>query len=57
MIMDGPAAAVIGLIGLRVSPHFDKPWTAKSVSAFWNKHWDLAAGKHAFLQAGSRGAA
>jgi hypothetical protein len=44
MIMDGPAAAVVGLIGLRVSPHFDRPWTAKSVAAFWNKHWDLAAG-------------
>lgn len=43
MIMDGPAAAVIGLIGLRVSPHFDRPWTAKSVVAFWNKHWVRAA--------------
>ena len=45
LIMDGPAAAVIGLTGLRVSPHFDRPWKARSVASFWNKHWDLAAGE------------
>ena len=44
MIMDGPAAALISLTGLRVSPHFDTPWMATSVVSFWNKRWDLAAG-------------
>ncbi|KAL4446749.1 hypothetical protein ABPG77_007993 [Micractinium sp. CCAP 211/92] len=43
-IMDGPASLVIGLTGLRVSPHFDRPWMATSVAGFWSKHWDLAAG-------------
>ncbi|KAL4425431.1 hypothetical protein ABPG75_009447 [Micractinium tetrahymenae] len=43
-IMDGPAAGVIGLTGLRVSPHFDRPWRSTSVAAFWSKRWDLAAG-------------
>lgn len=52
-----PAAAVVGLIGLRVSPHFDKPWTAKSVAAFWNKHWDLAAGERVLADAEHPGAA
>lgn len=44
MIMDGPAAALIGLTGLRISPHFDRPWAARSVAGFWSRHWDLAAG-------------
>ncbi|KAL4425430.1 hypothetical protein ABPG75_009446 [Micractinium tetrahymenae] len=44
MIMDGPASVFIGLTGLRVSPHFDRPWMATSVAAFWSKRWDLAAG-------------
>lgn len=43
-IMDGPASLVIGLTGLRVSPHFDRPWMATTVAAFWSKRWDLAAG-------------
>jgi len=43
-IMDGPAALIIGLTGLRVSPHFDRPWRATTVASFWSKRWDLAAG-------------
>ena len=42
--MDGPASLAIGLTGLRVSPHFDRPWMATTVAAFWSKRWDLAAG-------------
>lgn len=48
---------MVGLIGLRVSPHFDKPWTAKSVAAFWNKHWDLAAGERVLADAERPGVA
>ncbi|EFN57210.1 hypothetical protein CHLNCDRAFT_143650 [Chlorella variabilis] len=44
LIMDGPAALVIGATGLRVSPHFDRPWRSTSVASFWSKRWDLAAG-------------
>ena len=45
LIMDGPAALLIGLTGLRVSPHFDRPWRSISVATFWSKRWDLAAGE------------
>ncbi len=44
LIMDGPASLAIGLTGLRVSPHFDRPWMATTVASFWSKRWDLAAG-------------
>ncbi|KAL4446748.1 hypothetical protein ABPG77_007992 [Micractinium sp. CCAP 211/92] len=44
LIMDGPASLTIGLTGLRVSPHFDRPWMATTVASFWSKRWDLAAG-------------
>ena len=43
-IMDGPGAAVSRCMGLRVSPHFDRPWLSTSVASFWNRRWDLAAG-------------
>ena len=43
-LMDGPAAVVVGLTGLRVSPHFDRPWRSTSIASFWSKRWDLAAG-------------
>jgi hypothetical protein len=38
-IMDGPAVLLIGLLGLHVSPHFDKPWLANSTASWWNKRW------------------
>jgi hypothetical protein len=43
-VMDGPAAMVTALLGLKCSPHFDHPWRATSVASFWSKRWDLAAG-------------
>lgn len=43
-IMDGPAVLLTGLLGMELSPHFDSPWLSHSVSSFWNKRWDLAAG-------------
>ena len=55
LIMDGPAALVIGLTGLRMSPHFDQPWRATSVASFWSKRWDLAAGALLFEGGGGGG--
>ncbi|PSC73168.1 hypothetical protein C2E20_3736 [Micractinium conductrix] len=42
-VMDGPAALISALIGVRVAPHFDAPWRATSLAEFWSKRWDLAA--------------
>lgn len=38
-IMDGPAVMLTGLLGLRLSPHFDRPWLANSAASWWNKRW------------------
>lgn len=38
-IMDGPGALLTGLLGMELSPHFDKPWMANSSASFWNKRW------------------
>lgn len=43
-LMDGPGAIITVLIGLKVSPHFDRPWLATSITSFWSERWDLAAG-------------
>ena len=40
-IMDGPAVLLTGLLGLQVSPHFDKPWLSNSTASWWNKRWVL----------------
>lgn len=43
-VMDGPAVLLVGLLGMKLSPHFDKPFLANSTASWWNKRWDIAAG-------------
>lgn len=33
-IMDGPAVLLTGLLGLKLSPHFDKPWLSSSFASW-----------------------
>ncbi|PRW60188.1 putative long-chain-alcohol O-fatty-acyltransferase 5 [Chlorella sorokiniana] len=42
--MDGPAAPISALLGVKVAPHFDAPFLATSLSDFWSHRWDLVAG-------------
>lgn len=39
--MDGPASMVTSMIGLQIAPHFNKPFVAESLTAFWGKRWNL----------------
>lgn len=39
--MDGPASMVTSMIGLNIAPHFNKPFIAESLTAFWGKRWNL----------------
>lgn len=41
--MDGMASLALAALGLRLQPSFRPPWQARSVSAFWGAHWNLAA--------------
>ncbi|KAK9905470.1 hypothetical protein WJX75_000391 [Coccomyxa subellipsoidea] len=44
LLMDGPATLASSLIGLKIAPHFDKPFLTSSVSDFWSRRWNLTAG-------------
>jgi hypothetical protein len=44
LLMDGPASLAAALIGLRIAPHFDKPYLASSLTDFWSRRWNLTAG-------------
>jgi hypothetical protein len=41
--MDGMASLALITLGLRLEATFRPPWQARSVSAFWGAHWNLAA--------------
>ena len=43
-IMDASAAVAAFAFGLRLAPHFDKPFIASSASDFWARRWNLVAG-------------
>ena len=36
-LMDGPAALLIAVLGMRVVPPFDKPWLSTSVGDYWGR--------------------
>jgi len=44
VLMDGPAAFLSWGLGVSLSPHFDKPYLATSLSDFWSKRWNLTVG-------------
>ena len=44
LLMDGPASLASSLIGLKIAPHFDKPFLSSSVTDFWSRRWNLTAG-------------
>lgn len=44
LLMDGPASLASSLIGLKIAPHFDKPFLSTSVTDFWSRRWNLTAG-------------
>jgi D-alanyl-lipoteichoic acid acyltransferase DltB (MBOAT superfamily) len=37
-LMDGPAALLISVMGLKVVPPFDKPWLSQSLADFWSRY-------------------
>lgn len=39
--MDGPASVLTSMIGLQIAPHFNKPFIAESLKAFWGQRWNL----------------
>ncbi|GIM03726.1 hypothetical protein Vretimale_8387 [Volvox reticuliferus] len=41
IIMDGPAAIVVELLGLPVLPTFDQPWMSASLGEFWARRWNI----------------
>ena len=44
MLMDGPASLATSFIGLKIAPHFDKPYLTCSLTDFWSRRWNLTAG-------------
>jgi hypothetical protein len=36
-LMDGPAALLIAVMGLKVVPPFDKPWLSETLADFWSR--------------------
>lgn len=44
VLMDGPAALLGWGLGVKLSPHFDKPYLSTSVSNFWSGRWNLTVG-------------
>jgi hypothetical protein len=44
LLMDGPATLVTSFIGLKIAPHFDKPFLSSSITDFWSRRWNLTAG-------------
>ena len=43
-IMDGVGGLALRLIGLHITPHFDKPFLSTSVKDFWGRRWNLVGG-------------
>eukprot|EP00878_Enallax_costatus_P021556 GHUV01022828.1.p1 GENE.GHUV01022828.1~~GHUV01022828.1.p1 ORF type:complete len:388 (+),score=71.64 GHUV01022828.1:501-1664(+) len=43
-LMDGPAALLIAVLGMRVVPPFDKPWLSTSVGDYWGRRWNNTTG-------------
>lgn len=41
LLMDGPAALVLSLIGVLILPTFDQPWLSTSLSDFWGRRWNI----------------
>ncbi|WIA30899.1 hypothetical protein OEZ86_000951 [Tetradesmus obliquus] len=39
-LMDGPAALLISVLGLKVVPPFDRPWAAANLGDFWSRRWN-----------------
>ena len=40
-LMDGPAALVLGYLGVKIIPTFDQPWLSSSLSDFWGRRWNI----------------
>lgn len=34
----------VGLLGMRVAPHFDRPYLSSSLTDFWSRRWNLNTG-------------
>ncbi len=43
-LYDGPTMLASTLIGLEISPLFNKPFLAESFSSFWGRRWNLCVG-------------
>ncbi len=43
-MMDGLGGLVLSLIGLHITPHFDKPFLSTSIREFWSQRWNLVGG-------------
>jgi hypothetical protein len=41
LLMDLPAAALGGALGLEFIPSFDAPWLSASLAEFWGRRWNI----------------
>eukprot|EP00775_Hariotina_reticulata_P010019 gene10019-10174_t len=43
-VMEGTAAALMGLLSLEVVPPMDQPWKSTSIADFWSRRWNNVVG-------------
>lgn len=43
-VMDASAYLASWLTGLKIAPHFDKPYLSTSQSDWWGRRWNLTVG-------------
>ena len=43
-MMDSLGGLALGVIGLRIAPHFDQYYLSTSVRDFWTRRWNLVGG-------------